>query len=262
MELELAGRTAYVTGAARGIGRAIADLLAAEGARVAGSDVDAAELGAAAAGWGEEAVAIEADLATEEATRAAERAMHALGGPPDILVNNVGAAGSRPFAEMTDADWRAGFELNFLSHVRTTRALIAAMAERRGGSIVFVASDLAKQPEAMPVDYAAFKTGLLALVKALSLAYAPAVRVNAVCPGPILTDLWTKPGGVVDDLARLYGLPPDEALRRHVDERHLPRGIGEPADVAAAVAFLVSPRAKHIDATALSIDGGSVRGLL
>lgn len=261
MDLELGGRTAYVTGGAHGIGRAVADLFVSEGVRVVVSDQDEDALASAAAGWGADAVTIIADLGGEDATRAAREAVAALGAAPDIVVNNVGASASRRFAELSDEDWDAGFRLNLMSHVRASRVLLPAMHTRQGGAVIFLASDLAKQPEAMPVDYAVMKAALVALTKILSLEYTPPIRVNAVCPGPIWTELWTKPGGVVDHLARQYGLSRDEAIQRHIENRHLPLGIGEPADVAAMIAFLASPRAKHITAAAVSVDGGSVRGL-
>jgi NAD(P)-dependent dehydrogenase (short-subunit alcohol dehydrogenase family) len=261
MDLGLQGRTAYVTGGARGIGRAVADALAAEGMRVAVADVDGEALDDARGGWGEDAIVLRADLAGDGATTAARELLAALGGPPDVLVNNVGAAGQAPFEELDDATWQAGFELNLLSHVRTSRVLVPEMARAGRGAVVFVSSDLAKQPEAVPLDYGAFKAALLALAKGLALEYAPAVRVNAVCPGPIWTDLWTRPGGVADQLAQRSGLPPEEAVAQHVAERHLPFGIGQPADVAQLIAFLVSDRARHVAAAAISIDGGGVRGL-
>jgi len=264
MDLGLEGKTAYVTGGARGIGESTIDLLLDEGlAHVVTSDVDADQLKLNGERWGARVTTIVADLSGTGATDAAQEATEVLGGPPDILVNNVGSTHAVPFAALTDDDWNASLSLNFMSHVRTSRALLPLMAEGgRGGAVVFVASDLAKQPEEMPVDYAAAKAAVLNLTQVLSLTYAPAVRVNAVCPGPIWTNLWTRPGGVADGLSEAFGLPQDEAVKKFVDERHLPLGIGKPEDVANLVAFLASPRAVFITAAAVSIDGGGTRSIL
>ena len=265
MDLGLMGKTAYVTGAARGIGAAIADALVAEGVRVAASDKDGAVLGEHEGRWtvaGAAPILIAADLSTPDGCASvAEAALAGLDGPPDILVNNVGVALNYPFEEISDERWFASFNINFMSAVRTGRAIIPRMAARGGGAVINVASDLAKQPETIPADYGAFKTALLSLTKSLALTYAPVVRVNAVVPGPIWTDLWTKPGGVMDNMAETYGLPREQALERYLGERRLPLGIGEPSDVASMVAFLVSPRAKHMTASAYNVDGGSIRSM-
>lgn len=265
MDLKLSGKTAYVTGGARGIGEAIADALVSEGVRVAVSDVQREALEQKRDLWrsgGAEPVLIVADLSTQEdAYSSAKRAVSELGDPPDILVNNVGAAPNRPFEKISEEDWLANFGLNFMSHVRTSRVVLPLMRER-GGTVVNMSSDLAKQPETVPADYGAFKAALLSLSKSLALEYAPTVRVNAICAGPIWTDLWTKPGGVADNVAEMYGLPRDEAVERYLAERQLPLGVGEPADVAALTLFLVSPLARFMTASAFDVGGGSVRSLL
>jgi NAD(P)-dependent dehydrogenase (short-subunit alcohol dehydrogenase family) len=263
VDLGLSGKTAYITGGAHGIGRAIVGRLVEEGVRVAVSDLDTATLDNEFKAVGKQVTTIQADLSTSQARDAAETAMDLLGGPPDILINNVGASHAKPFADITDDDWMWNFNLNFMSHVRSSQAIIPGMAAaENGGSVVFIASDLAKQPEQMPVEYATAKAGILSLTNVLSLTYAPRVRVNAVCPGPIWTDLWTKPGGVADGLSAAYSLSREDAVRRFVSERHLPLGIGEPDDVAAITVFLSSPLAKFITAAAFSVDGGGTRAML
>lgn len=254
-----------MTGGARGIGEAVADALVEEGVRVAVADVQGEALEEKRAAWrshGDEPVIVTSDLSTREgAVSAAERAVSGLGGVPDILVNNVGAAPNRPFEEISDGAWASACELNLMSHVRTCRVVVPLMKARGAGAVVNMASDLAKQPEAVPADYGAFKAALLSLSKSLALAYAPEVRVNAVCAGPVWTDLWTRPGGVVDNVSEMYGLPREEAIERYLAERRLPLGIGAPGDVAALTLFLVSPRARFITASAIDVGGGSVRSL-
>lgn len=266
MDLGLAGKTAYVTGGALGIGAAIADALAAEGVRLAVADVEREALEARREAWtvgGRPPLLVVADLATRDgAVSAAERVLAELG-PPDVLVNNVGTGMVRTFEQLTDDDWLRTLELNFMSYVRTSRVLVPAMAAGAGGAVVNVASDLAKQPEPVPADYSASKAAILSLTKSLSLEYAPKVRVNAVCPGPIWTNLWTRPGGFADSLAALYGLPPEAAVEKFVGDRNLPLArIGEPADVAAVVLFLASPLAKYVTSSSYNVDGGSVRSIV
>jgi len=268
MDLNLAGSTAYVTGGAQGIGAAIVDRLVAEGVAVAISDVDADQLNDrhrdGQHGWtvaGRAPVLIPADLSNPQDTvRAADAAVAGLGGPPTILVNNVGVAKSQPFLDISDADWAAGFDLNFMSAVRTSRALLPQMAAAGGGAVVIISSDLAKQPDTVPADYGAMKAALLYLSKALALEFAPSVRVNAVCPGPVWTGLWSRPGGVADKMAEAYGTDRDTAIQRYLQDRHLPLGIGQPDDVATLVAYLVSPAAKFLTGSAYDV-GGTLRGL-
>jgi NAD(P)-dependent dehydrogenase (short-subunit alcohol dehydrogenase family) len=126
---------------------------------------------------------------------------------------------------------------------------------------VNIGSDLAKQPEPALVDYGACKAALLYVTKALARQYAPAVRVNTVLPGPIWSRMWTRPGGIVDQLVENYGLPREAAVERFLQERQMPMGIGNADDVAQAVVFLASPLARFITGASLDI-GGTIRGLV
>ena len=135
------------------------------------------------------------------------------------------------------------------------------MAARGSGSVVNTGSDLAKQPEPTFMDYGVCKSGLLYLTKALAKQYAPVVRVNTVLPGPIWSRMWTRPGGIVDQLIAHYGVDRDEAVKRFLADRQMPMGIGQPEDVAHAVVFLASPLAKFITGASLDI-GGTIRGLV
>jgi NAD(P)-dependent dehydrogenase (short-subunit alcohol dehydrogenase family) len=112
------------------------------------------------------------------------------------------------------------------------------------------------------MDYGVCKAGLLYLSKALAKQYAPAVRVNTVLPGPVWTRMWTRPGGIVDQLVTHYGVEDrDAAVKRFLEDRYLPLGIGQPEDVANAVVFLASPLAKFITGASIDI-GGTLRGLI
>lgn len=207
---------------------------------------------------------ITADLSAARcALDAAEQARRALGGAPHIVINNVGVAPNKDLEALDEDDWQRSFELNLMAAVRTCRVMLPAMAGNGGGSVVTISSDLAKQPEAVPADYRAFKAALASYSKSAALRYAGSgIRVNVVCPGPIWTGMWSRPGGVVDDLSALYGLSREEALTRFKAERRLLLGMGQPVDVAKLVVFLASPAARFITASVYDVNGGSVRSLL
>ena len=265
MNLNLKGKSAYVTGGAQGIGAAIAIGLAGEGVRVVLSDISEAELEKTTSSLPNPQlrhVSCHVDLSTAAGvSQSLETVLEVLSGPPDLLVNNVGVATSRNFVQISDDEWNDSFQLNFMPHVRTCRGLLPLMLER-GGSNIIVSSDLAKQPEIVPVDYGSFKAALLYFSKALAREFAPAVRTNAVLPGPTWTGLWSRPGGVVDGLKEVYGIDdPEQALRAYLDDRQLTMGLAQPEDVASMVLYLLSPLSSQINGAAIDI-GGTIRGLV
>jgi NAD(P)-dependent dehydrogenase (short-subunit alcohol dehydrogenase family) len=260
MDFELKGKLAYVNAGAWGIGEATADLLTQEGASVIVGDKDASVLQEKAGRW---AGVIAADLASAAGVdEAVAYVRKTFGRAPDILINNLGLGDSASFEDLSDERWARTFEINLMGCVRITRAFIAEMAARGDAAIVNTGSDLSKQPEPTLMDYGTCKAGLLYLTKALAKQYAPNVRVNAVLPGPIWTRMWTREGGIVDQLVQHYGVADrDEAVKRFLADRYLPLGIGQAADVANAIVFLASPLAKYITGSTLDI-GGTLRGLI
>jgi NAD(P)-dependent dehydrogenase (short-subunit alcohol dehydrogenase family) len=259
MDYQLKGQLACVFAGAHGIGAAIADLLTQEGASVIVADQDAAILTESSNKWHG---TVAADLASAEGVASAVAyVLDTFGRAPDILINNLGVGNSTPFEDVTDEVWAASFQVNLMGTVRASRALIPKMAARGSGSVVNTGSDLAKQPEPAFMDYGACKAGLLYVTKALAKQYAPAVRVNAVLPGPIWSRMWTRPGGIVDQLMAHYGLDREASVKRFLEDRQMPMGIGNPEDVAHAVVFLASPVSKFITGAGLDI-GGTIRGLI
>lgn len=259
MDYQLEGQCACVLAGAHGIGAATANLLASEGAKVIVADQDAAGLAEHAKGW---AGTVTADLGTAEGVNAAVAyVLETFGRAPDILVNNLGVGNAAPFESVDDEAWAASFQVNLMGAVRASRALVPLMAARGSGAVVNTGSDLAKQPEPAFMDYGAFKAALLYLTKALAKQYAPTVRVNAVLPGPIWSRMWTRPGGLVDQITAQYGLDRDASVKQFLRDRQMPMGIGDAEDVAHAAVFLASPRARFITGAGLDICG-TIRGLI
>lgn len=235
------GKAALVTGAAHGIGRGIAERLASEGAKVALADLD---LAAAEERAGElSGVAVRCDVTDDEDVRTAiATAVERLGGL-DVLVNNAGQGQGVPFDKGDDAHWRQQLDLNLFGAVRCTRAALPHLLRGKGnvvsiGSINGIAAfgDIA---------YSTAKAGLQNLAKNLTAEYGPrGLRFNVVAPGTIRTRNWDGRDGQLRDIAA--GLP----LRR----------VGEPADIAAAVAFLASDDASWISGITLPVEGGALAG--
>lgn len=263
METGLSGKTVLITGAAHGIGRATAEAFAAEGARLGLLDRDGAALEELSGSLDAETATSENDLSTQEGVESGIASVtEALGGAVDILVNNVGAGAVRTFDDLSDDVWRETLELNFFSYVRAIRAVLPGMRER-GGCIVNNASDLARQPEPAPIDYAVSKTAILSLTKALARAEGPTIRVNAVAPGPIWTPFWTKPGGFAETLGKVHGMPPEQAVEHEMKLRQLPlERLGRPEEVAGVILFLASDLASFVTSSVYGVDGGSIRNVI
>jgi 3-oxoacyl-[acyl-carrier protein] reductase len=245
--IDLAGKVALVTGGSRGIGAACCRALSRAGASVIlGYRADRAAAEAVCRSIHEEGGATrslggdlsrrdEAELLVEEATSGLGRL--------DILVNNAGIWKGAPIEEMSDQEWREMLEVNLTGCFHVTRAAVAALRQSRG-SVVNVSSTAGQRGEADHSHYAATKGALIAWTKSLAAELAPEVRVNAVAPGWIATDMTRE---------ALSG-PEAASIRRAI-----PLGReGIPEEIAGPVLFLVSDLASHITGEVLNINGGSV----
>jgi NAD(P)-dependent dehydrogenase (short-subunit alcohol dehydrogenase family) len=259
MDYQLSGKLCFVTAGANGIGAAIANLLTAEGARVIVADRDESRLKECGGAWH---ATFAADLSTAEGMDGAVAfVLDTFKRAPDVLINNLGVADSVPFEDLTDEGWVRSLNVNLMGCVRTCRALLPGMAAHGPAAVVNIGSDLGKQPEPEVIDYGLFKAGVLHLTKSLAKAYAPHVRVNAVSAGPVWTGLFSRPGGIADQISAQFGLDREGAVKKFLEDRYMPLGFGQPADVANAVVFLASPLARFITGANLDL-GGTLRGLI
>jgi 3-oxoacyl-[acyl-carrier protein] reductase len=258
MDLGFRGRTVLLTGAAGGIGRATAAVMAANGASVIGVDLDEGRLKEAFAplpsAHGASHWVIAADLSAREGAEAAAREAHARAGVVDVLLSCAGVLPAWSDQEPADRQWAYTMAVNFEAFRWAAEALLPGMRARRSGAIVAVASDLAFKV-AGPAAYGVSKAALVRYLKQLAAEEGPrGIRVNAVAPGPVDTPMW---GGVVSDIAERDGVTPAEAEQAELAGRFtsLGRGVLQPAQVARAVAFLASAWASGVNGAVLDLGG-------
>ncbi len=261
MDLGLSDRVCVVTGASRGIGKATAITLAAEGATVllvARSDQALAEAAAEAGAGAGRAEALTLDVTDGEAGERVVGECLSRFGRIDALVNNAGTSAVRPFDELTDAEWQAQWELHVMAPMRLMRAAAPAMAQRGWGRIVNVSSSSGKRPSKMNMAYSVTKAAELSLSRAYADEYAPrGVLVNAITPGPVGSELWLAPGGLADQNARARGVTREEALAATAARTLIGR-IATEQEIAGVIAFLCSEMASNVAGAAWSVDGGVV----
>jgi 3-oxoacyl-[acyl-carrier protein] reductase len=246
VDLGLTGRVCVVTGSTAGIGLATAQLLVDEGARVVTHGRgDAPGIG--------EALHVAADFAQPGGPgRLVEETAKALG-PVEVLVNNVGIAYIAAFHEVGDELWDEMWQLNVLSYVRSIRAVLPSMRERRNGVIVNVSSTAGKRPSTGMPNYSVTKAAVLSLSRLVADVYAKdGIRCNAVTPGPTATDAWLGAGGLAEQQGER-----EAVLEKVAAGRPLGR-LAEPEEIAAVIAFLCSERASYVTGSAWSADGGTV----
>jgi len=256
--VELKGQVAIVTGAGRGIGRAIAMELARQGADVVIAELDQAgarrtaeEVGA----LGRRAVVAPTDVTSRADLRAMVDLARAELGRIDILVNNAGIYRAATTLDVTEEHWDAIMNINAKAVFFASQAVLPVMIAQKSGSIVSLASMAGKIGSKTNLPYNASKAAVVSMTKSLALAHAgDGIRVNCVCPGFVETDMWTV---VSRDQGKLLGMTAEEFTRQRAAQVPLGR-MEKPEDVAHVVAFLAGPRSGYMTGQALSVDGGLV----
>jgi 3-oxoacyl-[acyl-carrier protein] reductase len=243
--LKLKGRVALITGAAQGIGKSVALLLAQNGADIVISDINlekAEETAKEIESIGSKAIAIKVDVANlKDVERMVESILEKFG-KIDILVNNAGITRDKLILRMTEEDWDAVLNVNLKGTFNCTKAVVRHMAKQRSGKIVNIASVVGEMGNAGQVNYSASKAGVIGLTKTIAREFAQRrINVNAIAPGYIETPMTeVLPEKVKEELKRLIPM-----------ER-----LGKPEDVAEAVLFLVSEESNYITGHVLNVNGG------
>ncbi len=249
LTLQLANKTALVTGGATGIGRATALALAAAGARVAVNHLPADTAKAEAVvtsirATGTLGVAVAANVARAEEVAALVRATEVALGPIDILVNNAGVIQEKPFLETSEADWDFVVGVDLKGVFLCCRAVLPGMVERGRGCVINLASELGYLGRAQYAPYCAAKAGVIGLTRSLAREFAPAIRVNAIAPGPIDTPMLSLEHMSAEMIEK---------------ERDIPaRRVGTPDEIAGTAVFLASDLASFYYGQVLSPNGGAL----
>ncbi|MCU1409664.1 MAG: oxidoreductase [Rhodoglobus sp.] len=258
MELQLAGKTAFVSGSTQGIGFAIAKALADEGVSVTVNGRDEGRVRAAVKRLGAGAKGLVADFGNLEQVK---RLLAELG-DVDILVNNVGLFEVAPFDAVTDDAWQRYFDVNVMSGVRLSRHLLPGMLERGWGRVIFISSESGVNVPADMVHYGTTKAGMLALGNGLAkLTRGTGVTVNSILGGPTFSD---GVAGTVGQIAEAQGMDADAlkaAIIRGNTTSLLQRFI-EPTEIASLAVYLASPVSSATNGAALRADGGVLTGIL
>ena len=248
----LEGKTALVTGGARGIGRAICEAFAREGAQVAVADLlgeDAEETATAIRGFG-----VRMDVTDPASIAAGVAAVEERFGGIDILVNNAGIFNMAPIEEVTVADYRRQYDVNVGGTIFACQAVVPGMKARGGGAIINFSSQAGRRGEPNIVVYCSTKAAVISITQSLALELAgDNIRVNAIAPGVVDTPMWDA----VDALFAKYENRQKGEKKRLVGEA-VPLGhMGTPEEIADPCVFLASDDARYITAQTLNVDGGN-----
>jgi 3-oxoacyl-[acyl-carrier protein] reductase len=247
MSLELEGKIALVTGAARGIGRGIALVLAEKGADIIINDKKMNYEGEALSNqikaMGRRTLLVEADVSVETEVKQLFSSIHKQFGRLDILVNNAGTSQAKDIFESTLEDWRYIIDTNLTSCFLCSKEAMGLMAKQQSGRIIYISSVVGERGALFGhVHYAATKSGMLGMIKTLARTGAPlGINVNAVAPGIIETELLFKTHGI-DGVEKLSA--------------SIPLGLGKPRSIGLAVAYLAGEGGNYITGTTIDVNGG------
>ncbi len=257
MDLQLSDKVAIVTGASRGIGKAIAETLSAEGMKLVLVARSRDLLESLSASLPTENLIIPVDLRLLDATaRVLDRTINHFG-KLDLLVNNAGATKRGDFLELTDEEWKDGFDLKFYATMRLSRAAWKHL-QTSSGAIINIIGVGGKTGNAEFTIGGAVNAALMNLTKALAdRGVKEGIRVNAINPGSISTD---RLQARIKNYAKEHNIDLDEMVKQMPRAMNIAR-FGDPPEIARAVAFLASPQASYIQGSILDVDGGATRGL-
>ena len=263
MELGLKGKIALVAASSQGLGRAVAETLAAEGASVVVCARDAERLKKTAkeisSATGSDVFAVPADLSRSVDIANLVRSAVKKFGTVHILVNNAGGPPVDPFDRLSDEQWENGVHLTMMSAIRLMRSVLPLMRDQKWGRIITINSLVAKQPIDDLVVSSTLRPGLIGLSKVLSNQYAKDnILINTVCPGFILTNRQKE---ISAARAAKASISFEEYIGSQAKDIPLGR-LGEPNEIASVVAFLASEKASYITGATISVDGGVMKGLL
>lgn len=263
MDLGLSGKIALVTGGSKGIGKAVAQGLAQEGARVVICARGAEALEAAAQeitkATGHEVFPVAGDLTTPDDPHKIVETVIGHFGHIDILVNNAGAAPGGEILHLTEEDWEKALQLKFMGFVRCTKAVLPHMLRRRAGRIVNIVGNDGVKPIGIELSPSAANAADLAMTVALAEQYGRhGICINAINPGPVATERWDE---LIGGIARMRKITVAEAQKRA--EHSIPLGrICTPEEVANVAVFVASDRASFMNGAIITLDGGQRKALL
>jgi 3-oxoacyl-[acyl-carrier protein] reductase len=253
MDLGLRGKVAIVTGASKGMGKAICLKLAAEGVNICMVARNPETLSKAAAEMGKTVLTVPGDVSDPSLPDKVVHAVTERWKTVDILVNNAGGPPTGSFLDHSDSVWTAAIQQNFMSTVRFSQAVTPIMKSQKWGRIIQITSTIAKEPTPAMVLSAGARAGVAAFTKAIAIELAPFnITVNAIGPGSVMTDRATS---LIRQAAQNEKKPYEEILAR--SEQAIPiKRFASPDEIASVVVFLASQQASYVTGTSLMVDGG------
>ena len=248
-------KVAVITGAASGIGKAIATAFAVAGAKVAVADIDLKAAQEVAQQIGASALPVKVDVSNRGSAEDMARDIEEKLGPLDILVNNAGVSYVIPFLECPEDIWDKTIDINLKGAFNCSQAVLKRMVARKSGVIINMSSQSGKSGNSHYTAYCASKFGIIGLTQSLAVEFAgQGIRVNALCPGVVFTPLWDK---MIGDYARKRNMKPEQV--KPYLEKKIPLGrLCTEKDVADMAVFIASDKASYITGQALNISGGAI----